>query len=1160
MLRHSSATPPPPLATDSAPPSPDLQAALQHRILRTFFIGVGLICLLGAMAAPMLGGPQPPLVRALMMLGYSGLAVLCALGAKAAPATARRWMGAVLLTGFGQVGLVGMLTGWGLHAPGVAFFAVAVAIVQVVGSPRLAHASLGLALAVVVALALAERGGVVLVPAGAPPLAARAVVMCASFIASALVGRGVARLLSLYLAAAAAREQRFRALLGIAASAYWETDASAAITQISRMDRQGRLQPLPALMGQTPWTLAEVQFDGDNGALLRDQMAAQRPLRDLPLRWQHAQGSARQLLISGEPRHDGGGRFVGYWGVVRDVSAEHQARAAQQATETRYRTLFNHVPLPLLLHQRGLVLEANLASAQLLGYDTAAALVGIDLIDRHVPAPDQAASRARLASPLAEGSTPLPSLIQVLLTRDGHQVTVKVINTRTDTADGPATLTIAIDETERLRASRSLERSQALLDQVVAMSPDIIALSDLSNGRFVMVNASFTRLLGYEANEVVGRSAMQLGLWRYPAEREALSQALDAQSTVRDHQVDLVTKDGQTVPLMMSVTRVRYEGQGYALSNSRDMSEATRARLELQAILANASIGIAFTRERRFVMANARFEQMYGWGPDGLAGLPLQALWNDPVQFEALRLAVGPALLRGEAIDLERQGRRRDGSGFTVRLRAKAIDPLNPTHGGTIWIAEDVTGERLAEQALASARDAAEAASLAKSAFLANTSHEIRTPLNGLTGLARLARQPGVPPERLRQYLDQIGESADLLSAIISEILDLAKIEAGKLDVESQPFDLGALLRSVQGTYAALAAGHGLAFEAQFDPALPTLVRGDALRVRQILSNYLHNALKFTAHGGIRLVVRPVVWSDMPSGASDLVRFEVHDTGPGIAPATQARLFQPFTQADESTTRLYGGTGLGLSICRELARLMGGTVGLDSRPGHGSCFHAELPLPAVAADALAADASAEGDSRLRGARVLLVEDNDVNMMVGVALLEHWGVQVTEAADGEQALAAVALAAASHQPFDAVLMDLQMPGISGYQTTEALRRQHSATQLPVIALTAAALVSERDRALAAGMNGFLTKPIDPPSLHRALLRALQDRPGSFQPRWQQPQGPGGPGGVAPPADHGRFPRQLACSAKRLNRRTREPCALCTVHCAVRCALCTLRSAL
>ena len=1089
------------MPADNPPLTPDLRAALQHRIVRAFFISVALVCLFAAVVTPLLGGPQPPLVRVVTVVGYGGMVVLAAIGSRAAPATAVRLMGPLLLSGFLLVGLLSLLTGWGLLAPGLAFFAVAVAIAHVVGSPRLGHTSLGVTLAVVVALALAERWGMVRAPLGAPPLGSRAVMLFASLIFSAWIGRGVACLLRQQLAAAAAREQRFRALLGIAASAYWETDASAAITQISRIDRQGRFQPLPALLGQTPWALAAVQLDGDNGALLRDQMAAQRPLRDLPLRWMAAQGSSRQLLISGEARHDDGGRFVGYWGVVRDVTAEHQAQAAQQATETRYRTLFNHVPLPLLLHQRGLVLEANLACAHLLGYDTVAALVGIDLVDRHVPAPDQAATRARMASPLAEGSTLLPSLIQVLLTRDGRQVTVKIIATRTDTADGPATLTIAIDETERLRASLALERSQALLDQVVAMSPDIIALSEMSSGRFVMVNASFTRLLGYEATEVVGRSAMQLGLWRHPAEREALHQAMAAQGTVRDRQVDLVAIDGQTVPLMMSVTQVRYEGQDYALSNSRDIAESTRSRLELEAILANASIGIAFTRERRFVRVNAQFEQMYGWAPGGLAGLPLQALWNDPAHFDALSREVGPALLRGEAVDLERQTRRRDGSGFTVRLRAKVIDPLNPANGGTIWIAEDVTAERLADQELARARDAAEAANQAKSAFLANTSHEIRTPLNGLTGLARLARLPGVPPERLRLYLDQIGESADLLSAIISDILDLAKIEAGKLDIEAQPFDLGALLRSVEQSHAALAAGHGLSFEAQFDPALPTHVRGDALRLRQILSNYLHNALKFTAQGGIRLVVRlvmrpvmrPDLRPDLRDNTADRVRFEVHDTGPGIALATQARLFQPFTQADESTTRRYGGTGLGLSICRELAHLMGGTVGLDSTPGRGSCFHAELPLPAVAADTLATDDDTAGDARLRGARVLLVEDNSVNMMIAVALLEHWGVRVTEAADGAQALVAVDRAAAAGQPFDAVLMDLQMPGISGYQTTEMLRRQYSAAQLPVLALTAAVLVSERERAQAAGMNGFLTKPIDPQNLRRALLGALPSRP-------------------------------------------------------------------
>jgi CheY-like chemotaxis protein len=331
--------------------------------------------------------------------------------------------------------------------------------------------------------------------------------------------------------------------------------------------------------------------------------------------------------------------------------------------------------------------------------------------------------------------------------------------------------------------------------------------------------------------------------------------------------------------------------------------------------------------------------------------------------------------------------------------------------------------------------------------------------------------------------LDQISESAELLAVIISDILDVAKVEAGKLQLESAPFDLHALLASLQHDFSALAAGHGLAFGARFDPALPVWVRGDALRARQIIVNFLHNALKFTAHGGIRLEVIALT--------EGRVRFEVHDTGPGIHPATQAKLFEPFTQADTSTTRRYGGTGLGLSLSRELATLMGGSVGLSSAIGRGSCFHAELPLPAVQALVDTAAASAADGLRLRGARVLLVEDNGVNMMIGVALLEQWGVEVTEAVDGRQALAAVAQAAALGRGFDAVLMDVQMPGMSGYEATQALRLQYCARQLPVIALTAAALVSERTQALAIGMNDFLTKPIDPARLQAALLRVLAD---------------------------------------------------------------------
>jgi CheY-like chemotaxis protein len=257
-------------------------------------------------------------------------------------------------------------------------------------------------------------------------------------------------------------------------------------------------------------------------------------------------------------------------------------------------------------------------------------------------------------------------------------------------------------------------------------------------------------------------------------------------------------------------------------------------------------------------------------------------------------------------------------------------------------------------------------------------------------------------------------------------------------------------------------------------------VLGDALRLRQILGNFLANALKFTAEGGVRMVAlraAPGRW-----------RFEVHDTGPGIEADTQARLFQPFTQADESTTRRYGGTGLGLSICRELAELMGGAVGVTSHIGQGSCFWCELPLPQAAAMApLLPTQTLDPAVALRGRRVLVVEDNAVNMLICVALLEQWAVVVSQARDGAEAIDMVEQAARNGLPFAAVLMDVQMPGMGGHEATRRLRERHAAQDLPVIALTAAALVSEREAALAAGMDDFLTKPIDADRLYETLTR-------------------------------------------------------------------------
>jgi CheY-like chemotaxis protein/nitrogen-specific signal transduction histidine kinase len=403
---------------------------------------------------------------------------------------------------------------------------------------------------------------------------------------------------------------------------------------------------------------------------------------------------------------------------------------------------------------------------------------------------------------------------------------------------------------------------------------------------------------------------------------------------------------------------------------------------------------------------------------------------------------------------------------------------MRPSHGGTIWIADDITERRRLDAALAAARDAAEAASRAKSAFLANTSHEIRTPLNGLLGLARLALREALDPQLRREYLEQIFASARGLEGILSDILDFSKIEAGKFTLDIVVFDLRDMLQAVDASYRALAEAKGLTFELALDPALPARVSGDPVRVRQILGNFITNAVKFTVAGGIRVEASPAVAG---------VRLAVVDSGAGIGAELIDQLFQPFSQVDPSMTRGYGGTGLGLSICRQLARLMGGEVGVASERGTGSTFWAELPLPAAEASANAASTEAGDAERLNAAHVLLVEDNPVNMMIAAATLAQWGVQVEEARDGRTAIAAVAAAARRGRPFDLVLMDVQMPVMSGHEATIELRKAWSPKALPIIALTAAALVSEREVALAAGMNDFLTKPIDEPKLRRVLAR-------------------------------------------------------------------------
>ncbi len=947
------------------------------------------------------------------------------------------------------------------------------------------------------AMAVAESMGWNTHPMAMNSLLLRTCVQFSLLGSGLVVGLALMKMVQHSLAEAEKRMARFRGLLGMAADWYWEMDREFRYTHVA-VERAGSTGlDLKGRLGKTPWELDGMGLTEEELQAHRADLESHRPFQGMVTRRRSLDGGTRWVSISGEPRFDAQGNFRGYWGVGRDVTQEVTAEQTVHATETRYRELFRRSPSPLVLHRWGRVVDANPAAMDMFGYAQRASMIGQDLFS-HYEAGDEETARqqaARLES-LAPGATQ-PMTEYRLRTLSRHRRLVQATSVRVETTSGPATLTFFTDQTEQGRAQDALRRSEGLLSHLVATSPDVITLAEAETGRYAMVNKAFEALTGWASAEVMGRTAEEIGLWSREADRVAVSDAIQRDGIASNLAVSLRRRNGSAVSMLVSVAPFEMDGKRYRVLYARDVTESERTRLVHGAILENASIGIALTREHKFVLANPRVEAMFGWSRGALIGQHGSVVWPTVDEWEAVDQALSARLAAGQQAETERTMRRRDGSTFLARLLAQAVDPAHPSRGGTIWIVEDITERRRVEDQLAHAKDEAQAASRAKSAFLANTSHEIRTPLNGLLGLGRLAQQPDISEAQRRDYLNQMMESAESLSGLISDILDFSKIEAGRLSLETQPFSLRELLASMRLAYLTLAQARGLTFAVEIDPALPSWVFGDPLRTRQILSNYLTNALKFTDRGSIAVSVRSLSRNSRGI-AGEWVRIEVTDTGSGIAPGQQQRLFQPFTQADESTTRRFGGTGLGLSICRELATLMGGQVGVRSVEGKGSTFWAELPLAGAPAPTPAPgqprEAHADGGmpTSLQGRRVLIAEDHPVNMLIAVAQLEQWGMTVSQAGDGQQAVSAVLAAAQAGQPFDIVLMDMQMPVMGGNDATRELRTRFSAEELPIVALTAAALVSERDDAFAAGMNDFLTKPIDPPKLHQTLLRLTSQR--------------------------------------------------------------------
>jgi len=509
--------------------------------------------------------------------------------------------------------------------------------------------------------------------------------------------------------------------------------------------------------------------------------------------------------------------------------------------------------------------------------------------------------------------------------------------------------------------------------------------------------------------------------------------------------------------------RLRDDEQRYRLlfeRNPQPMLAYDRSNLRIVAVSGAAATAYGYTVEEFLEMT------LYDLIPEAD---------RDATQAFLERDLSGPH--PGPVFSREWRHRRKDGTIFDVEVTSD--DVVLGERECRIALCLDVTDRNRAAAEIAAARDQAVEASRMKSAFLANMSHEIRTPMNGVIGMNELLMGTALSAEQ-RAYAEQVARSGEQMLALINDILDVSRIEAGRVELDPDDIDLRATVHQACAIADLQARAKGLHFDVAIAPEVPDAVRADGGRLRQVLLNLASNAVKFTASGAVHVRVLAL--------EGDRVRFEVTDTGIGVDPSIIDRMFEPFVQADSSTTRLYGGTGLGLSISRQLVDLMGGEIGATSEPGAGSTFWFEVALERVTRGASQSPkhrtrTPAEAPSH-DAPLVLVAEDSPVNQSVAVNMLERCGVRADVATNGREALDALR---ARH--YDAVFIDCQMPELDGYEATAELRRREHelGTHMPVIAMTAHAMAGDRERCLEAGMDDYVVKPIHSEELIAKLER-------------------------------------------------------------------------
>jgi PAS domain S-box-containing protein len=817
-------------------------------------------------------------------------------------------------------------------------------------------------------------------------------------------------------------------------------------------------------------------------------------------------GRRIEISCSASPVKNADGTLMGVATIIRDISERKRAEEARALVAAVVEFSEEGI-VAVSLDKR--ILSWNRGAEAIYGF-SAEEILGKPVFSTISP-PEHQEEYDKFFARVVAGET-LVRFESERRRNDGNRVDVSLTYCPVKNPNGDVIGVSAIvrDITQAKATRQALNEANENYRALIHTIPDVIWMID-GNDQIKFLSPNTEKVFGYSPAECYARGTSILFNSVHPDEAEHVRQSFQLffdTGSQFDMEFRIRRKDGEWRWIRnRAIQTFEKNGVRYASGLVTDITQRKAAEESLREseqryrLLFERNLAGVFrcTQAGNFLDCNDAGAKILGYDSrEDLIGHSAIDIFFD---LDDKTVADQKMAQSGTASNQEIRVRRKDGSTAWVMANTTMVNGSTGIEVEGTFL--DITLLKQAEEHMRLAKEAAEAANRAKSEFLANISHEIRTPMNGVIGMIDLALDTDLTPEQ-RDYLATIKSSSAALLEIINDILDFSKIEARKLELERVPFRVEELVRTTVKEFSVQARNKQLSLQCDFSADLPELSIGDPVRVRQILMNLVGNAVKFTDQGEIMVRVVRLV--------DDTLQFSVRDTGIGVSPEKQKSIFEAFVQADTSATRHYGGTGLGLAIVSQLVALMQGRIWLESKPGSGSTFYftARFGMATAVAvkDAIQPREEPSPAPSARKLNILVADDNLVNLRLARRLLEKQGHFAVAVGSGREALLAL-----QQQNFDLVLMDVQMPDLDGFETTKAIRAQEqiSRKHLPIVAMTAHAMSGDRERCLAAGMDSYVTKPVDAMKLFTAIAEIFQKDPASNAIR---PQAPPPAQGAAP----------------------------------------------